>query len=147
MYFVKRISRSYDVTFVWLILRNISGRSRTNCHISYRLSSINIVRSYRLLLKADGIKRRLQLTAWLTWGIPKGSSRERLTYGIPKVNHAANSNLSLVQSAIKVSLRIQTHPRREKQCSVNWLEGKDVAISIWVFAGLRLQLAVPRRTE
>jgi hypothetical protein len=53
-------------------------------------------------LRADCTKQRLELTLWLTWGIPQGAARERLTYRIPQVNHKVNSNLRLVQLALSM---------------------------------------------
>jgi hypothetical protein len=55
----------------------------------------------RQRLWQDCIKRRFELTTLLTSGIPKGAAREGLTYGIPQVNHAVNSNLRLMQSALR----------------------------------------------
>jgi hypothetical protein len=60
-------------------------------------------KGFLLTLRATCTKRRLELTAWLTWRIPKGAARERLTYGIPQVNQAVNFNLRLVQSRPKGS--------------------------------------------
>jgi hypothetical protein len=72
--------------------------------MSSEIARTLFISSLTASLRIDCTKQKLELTAWLTWGIPLVNLLCAAPYVFPQVNQAVYSNLCLMQSALKSML-------------------------------------------